>query len=226
MREWYEACDECGIHPEERVNRWINMHNFLISDMTFTDFPPPTTHAKGIPIITFEALLQGISIRILLYGLSLGATFNNCAISTLGIESLFSTLSKADFTLTGCPKATQIHQIIPIMMDYNTHKHNPDKIFKMDGRKGAPYPYYDMDKVINSTSNEDVNAVAKAVQFKAHNFDKYVKCNKKRFKFNTNIDGLNTTQRGRQTVTGDFYKLDMSKLTGLDLLGLLHDRNI
>ena len=180
VREWYEACDECGIHPKERVNRWINMHNFLISNMTFSEFLPPTTHAKGIPIITFEALLQGISVRILLYGLALGDTFNNCAISTLGMESLFSTLSKADFTLTGCPKAMQIHQSIPIMINYNIHKHNPDKIFKMDGRKGAPYPYYDMEKVIQSDSNEDVNTDAGAVQLKPHNFDKYVKHNKKK----------------------------------------------
>ena len=128
-REWYEACDERGIHPKEQVNRWIHIHNFLTKDITFTEYPPPTKHHKGIPIITFEGILQGISTRLILYDLALAGTFNNCAISTLGIENFFSTLLKADFTMTGCPKAVQIHQIIPIMMEYNTQKHNTNKFF-------------------------------------------------------------------------------------------------
>ena len=105
------------------------MHNFLTKDITFTEYPPATKHHKGIPIITFEGILQGISTRLILYDLALAGTFNNRAISTLGIENFFSTLLKADFTMTGCPKAVQIHQIIPIMMEYNTQKHNPNKIF-------------------------------------------------------------------------------------------------
>ena len=68
-----------------------------------------------------------------------------------GIEIFFSTLSKADFTMTGCPKAVQIHQIIPIMMEYNTQKHNPNKIFKMDSRRPTPYPCYNLD--VNITEN-------------------------------------------------------------------------
>ena len=86
--EWYEACDERGIDPKERVNRWICMHNFLTQNIDFTEYPSTTTH-KGIQIITFEGILQGISTRISLYGLVLGGTFNKRAISTLGIESYF-----------------------------------------------------------------------------------------------------------------------------------------
>ena len=137
--QWYKACDERGIHPEERIDRWINMSNFLVKDVNFSDYPCLTTNIKGIPIITYEGILQGISTRILLFSLSTSGTYNNRAISTLGIENFFSSLSKADFTITGCPKSMQIHKIIPVMMQYNTHKHNPDKIFKMDQRRGTPY---------------------------------------------------------------------------------------
>ena len=70
------------------------------------------THIKGIPIITYEGLLQGISTRIALYNVSQTGTYNNRAISALGIESFLSSLSKADLTMTGCPKATHIHRII------------------------------------------------------------------------------------------------------------------
>ena len=122
-----------------------------MQNINFTEYPPPTPHYKGIPITTSEGILQGISTRILLYRLALGGTFNNRAISTLGIKSFFSTLSKADFTMTGCLKAVLIHQIIPIMMEYNTQKHSPDKILKIESRRSAPYPCYNFD--INSKDN-------------------------------------------------------------------------
>ena len=108
------------------------MYNFLIKNVKFSDYPCPTTHIKGIPIIVYEGILQGISTRILLYSLSKSGMYNNRSISTLGIENFFSSLSKADFTMTRCPKSMQIHKIMPVMMQYNTHRHDPDKIFKMD----------------------------------------------------------------------------------------------
>ena len=138
--QWYKACDERGIHPEERIDRCINMYNFLVKDVNFSDYLCPTTHIKGIPIITYEGNLQEISTRILLYSLSTSGTYNNRATSTLAIENFFSSLSKVDFTMTGCPKSMQIHKIIQVMMQYNIHKHDPDKIFKMDQRRGTPYP--------------------------------------------------------------------------------------
>ena len=70
IHEWYEACDERGIMPEKHVNRWINLHKFLVQGINFEDFPPPGSHIKGIPCITYEGLLQCISTRINLYRLS------------------------------------------------------------------------------------------------------------------------------------------------------------
>ena len=167
VRQWYKACDEHGLHPNIRVNHWIEMHKFLTSGIHFDDYPMGSTHIKGIPIITYEGLLQGISTRISLYNISQTGTYNNRAISTLGIKSFFSTLSKADFTMTGCPKAMQIHKILPIMMDFQNHKHNLDTIFKIDLQRGAPYPYYNMEKV-SFTCNP-----SSQTQFKQHNFDQY-----------------------------------------------------
>ena len=92
------------------------MYNFLVKDVDFTNFPPPSTHIKGIPIVTYEGSLQGITTHIMLYQISMTKIFNNRAISTLGIESFFASLSKADMMMTGCPKAVQIHRILPIMI--------------------------------------------------------------------------------------------------------------
>ena len=127
--------------------------------------------------------------------------------------------------MTGCPEAVQIHQIIPIMMENNTQKHNSNKIFKMDSRRGTPYPCYNLD-VNNTESSSPTPNTSNSEQFKVHNFDKYVKTGKKRNKFNPTIGGPNVTQRGKLTVHGDNYKFNMSKLTGLQLLGMPEDTNI
>ena len=145
VRQWYKTCDEQGIHPNECVNRWITMHNFLTKNINFDKYPPPSTHVKAIPIVTYDDILKGISTRTLLYKLAWNLTFTNRAISTLAIESFFASLSKADFTTKGCPKATEIHRILLIMMQYNSYKHDPEKKFCMDSRQGAPYPHYDFE---------------------------------------------------------------------------------
>ena len=58
------------------------------------------------------------------------------------------------------------------MLDYHWHKHNLDKMFNMDCRRGAPYPHYNMDKV--NSMNVDAGS-DNSKQFKQHNFDIYQK---------------------------------------------------
>ena len=53
VRQWYKACDECGLHPNIRVNHWIEMHKFLTTGIHFDDYPMGSTHIKGIPIIMY-----------------------------------------------------------------------------------------------------------------------------------------------------------------------------
>ena len=184
------------------------MPNFLMEQLNLAEFPPPSTHVKGIPIITFKGLLWGISTRIMLYHFAKIGTFNNKAISTLCIESFFSSLSKADFTMTGCPKATQIHRTIPIMMMYNTMKHNPDKKFAMDVHQGVPYPGYELEPRSSSFSS----STSDNVQFKAHKFDLNSQCGKKHFKCNPSLGDIHSNERGKLTVLADHYKIN-SKLT-------------
>ena len=191
------------------------MYNFLAKDVNFSDYPCLTTHIKGIPIITYEGILQEISTRILLYSLSASGTYNNRAISTLGIKNFFSSLSKADFTMTGCPKSMQIHKIIPVMMQYNTHKHDPDKIFKMDQRRGTPYPSSNLEQ----KHALEENALSRS-QFKPHNFDVIQKEKHKRFKCSATIGGINDLDRGQQTLRSNYYTYDTSKLTNFEKLSL------
>ena len=78
---------------------------------------------------TFEMLLQATSLRIALYTLSSKHIFNHRAISTGGIESSFADLSIIEITGTGCPKAYQILKLMSILVEYNTAKHDPTKLF-------------------------------------------------------------------------------------------------
>ena len=126
-------------------------------------FPAPSMHVKGIPIVTYEGILHGISTRILLYKLAQNLTFNNKAILTLAIESFFASVSKADFTMTGCPKATQIQRILPNIMQFNSYKYDPEKKFCIDSRQGAPYLHYDLENRVTIPQH----AQCDDIQFKA-----------------------------------------------------------
>ena len=35
------------------------MHKFLTKNVNFDEYPPPSTHVKGIPIVTYKGILQG-----------------------------------------------------------------------------------------------------------------------------------------------------------------------
>ena len=69
-RNWYEACDKHGIATLQRLQYMQNMFNHLISWVDFTDFPPPSEYIRGMPIQTFEMILQNISTSMQLFACS------------------------------------------------------------------------------------------------------------------------------------------------------------
>ena len=87
------ACDEWGISIENRLQWLVNMQKYMLQFYDPKNYPPPSTHIYGLPLPTFEMLLQSTSIRIALYLVLEFHTFNHRAISTRGIESSFSDLS-------------------------------------------------------------------------------------------------------------------------------------
>ena len=167
----------------------------------------------------YEGILQGISTRILLYKLACNITFNNRAISTLAIESFFAVLSKAGFTMMGCPQATQIYRNLPIMMQYNSYKHDPEKKFCMDSRQGTPYPHYDLEARVTIPQP----AQSDDIQFKSHSFDMFCKTTKTCFKVNLTVRGVHSTEHGKLMVRADNYKINLSKLSVAQKLNLPED---
>lgn len=221
VRQWYKACDERALSPSERIDRFLAMHFYLTRNNNFNTFPPPSTHYRGIPIVTYEGILQNISTRLSLYQLARGNKYNHRAISTLGVESFFSDLSRVDFTQTGCPKACQIPKIMSAVCEVNNHKHNPSKGFTMDQRRGAPYPATLMDQHVPYATSSPKSTQNVGI-FNTHAFDYFPRKHKKRNKYKPNIALPNETERGKLSIR-HLYRRNEFKLTALQRLSLPKD---
>ena len=83
-RAWHSACNMRGIHADKHVKCLYNMHEFLTRGIDFDDFHSPfTNYVKGMPIQTYEAILQNILTQLQLYTFAHGENYNACSISML-----------------------------------------------------------------------------------------------------------------------------------------------
>ena len=97
IQNWYKACDERGMAVNDRLTNLYKMYEYLSSLIYLNNYPPMKTHICGIPIRTYEALMQSISTRFTLFHLSSTHSYNARAISTLAVESFFSDLNHLNF---------------------------------------------------------------------------------------------------------------------------------
>ena len=90
---WHEACDQHGVTANMRVACLYEMYGFLTQNANF-DVYPSHHYYRGMPIVTYEALLQNKTTRIQLYQYADGNTYNSRSISTLCNESFFSDITR------------------------------------------------------------------------------------------------------------------------------------
>ena len=146
VRNWYEACDERGIDPIQRLRNLEAMQYHLKSLFNYYNtYPPPSRYIHGMSVQTFEALLITISSRFTLYSISDIGHYNHRAISTLGIESFFSELTRMEFSGLGTPKSCDIPKLISHIIQLNQVRHDPDRGFEFTLTKDSVYPYYLME---------------------------------------------------------------------------------
>ena len=126
VRNWFESCDERGITTFERLYNLQRMYNFLDAKLDYTDFPPPTQYIEGMPVQTYECIMQGISTRMALYASS-DLPINQRSISTLAVESFFSQLTQMEFTGLGCPKSVDIPRLITHVTELNNVRHDANR---------------------------------------------------------------------------------------------------
>ena len=77
VRTWHSACNMTGIKADKCVQCLYEMHKFLMKDINFDDFPSPIgRYIKGMPIQTYEAILQNILTHLQLYTFAHGGNYN------------------------------------------------------------------------------------------------------------------------------------------------------
>ena len=97
VRHWHSACNMRGISVDERIWKLYDMHEFLAQDVNLDHFPLKyTRYICGMPVQTYKAILQNISMRLQLYKFAFDGCYNVHAVSTLSNESFFSDLTCLD----------------------------------------------------------------------------------------------------------------------------------
>ena len=162
VRNWYKACDERVMAVNERLEIFYKMYEYLSSLMYLNHYPPMKTHICGIPIRTYEALMQSISTRFKLFHFSSTHSYNARAISTLAIESFFSDLNRFEFSGLGAPKSVDIPKLITHIVHVNTTKHDPKHGFEFTTSTRDNYPCYLLSSNVSLPAQHD---------FQTHPFD-------------------------------------------------------
>ena len=140
VRNWFEACDEQEIDAYTRMKHLNEFSDFLAELIEWEEMPPPINYIKGMPVPTYEALMQGITTRLQLFSLT-NKPINQWAVSMVGIESFFSDLTDMEFSSLGCPIAVDIPCLITHVTELNSIKHDLQRGFSFNTTNRGAYPY-------------------------------------------------------------------------------------
>ena len=79
---------------DECIEYLYDMHTFLMKGIKFKDFPSVLCYRyiHGMPVQTWEAIMQLISTRLYLYSMAHGNTYNTRSVLTVASESFFADL--------------------------------------------------------------------------------------------------------------------------------------
>ena len=64
IRRWYEAEDDSNLSAFDRCRRRIELRTWLLEEVDLAYFPPANQYVKGIPIVSYEALLVHIERKL------------------------------------------------------------------------------------------------------------------------------------------------------------------
>ena len=148
VRNWFEDCDEWGIDDYIRVKYLQDFSNFLAELVMWDDWPPPYSYIQGMPVPTYEAIMQGISTRLQIFALS-NMPINQRSILTVGIESFFSEITAMEFSGLGCSKAVDIPRLISHITELNTIRHDVNHGFVFNTNNHGAYPYDSLEPPID-----------------------------------------------------------------------------
>ena len=129
MHNWFNACNEWRLRADEWVEYLYDMHTFLLKDIKFSDFPSVLCgrYIRGMPVQTWEAILQLTSTQLYLYSMAHDNIYNTRSVSTLASKSFFADLKQMDKEGHGYPKAANMDKVIGKTVNINAFKHKANK---------------------------------------------------------------------------------------------------
>lgn len=211
FRFFFKALNERGMSADERLAWMFDMQQFLLKGVSMDTFPPQfnMNYVNGMPIKTYEAILQMISNRFSLYGLAKGKTYNIRSVTTLPCESFFSDLTRADREGHLYPKAANIARIIGKCVTLNYAKHNPRKTYDICTSNKSAYPVHlaldDRERYESETAS-DFDGIYRDHFFDYVNDHARARC--RREDVSKGLNPLRTVQGVRQWFRADESKLN------------------
>ena len=193
---WHRACGERGMAADDL---WL-FRTYLVKDVDFNRFPAPSAYVKGIPILTYSALLQNISVQLLLYKLCKYGTYNARYISSLVCESFFSMVTAKELYDNGCPKAADVPKIMSHIITIETSKNRSDLNFHIQTVKKPLYP------VQRETGQYLSDDTISSSYYPNHPFD--IQHKKRKARNFKDVTGENSPFRGGRSVCSKGFKVD------------------
>nr|XP_022290428.1 uncharacterized protein LOC111102067 [Crassostrea virginica] len=140
LRNWFNAEDEPGIPANIRCQYRLHMRQWLLEGYPLGQFPPVTRYVRGIPIVSYEALVLQCERKLQMYDHVPGNTYNARATGSQEVEQFFSTFRDLDPTGKGTPKPDVIPDMMATVVEINNFRLNPDKPFHIKTSKAEVYP--------------------------------------------------------------------------------------
>ena len=125
IRNWYEACDAPGITAERRVRFLVEMRQFLLSNVSFSQFPPPTRYINKIPTVTFEGILLDIDTKIQLHWYA--GSYNIRGVGSLAAETTVGVLQQLNPVSSVSIKARDVPSLVSNVVEVMTCKLDPNR---------------------------------------------------------------------------------------------------
>ncbi|MEW8547710.1 MAG: hypothetical protein AB2693_29735 [Candidatus Thiodiazotropha sp.] len=97
-----------------------------MQDYKIGKFPPPTRYVRGIPIVTFEALIVHVERKLQLYAFVPDHMYNVRATGSQEVEN-FSTFRDLEPTGKGIPKPDIIPEMMAAVAEVDNFRLNPEK---------------------------------------------------------------------------------------------------
>ncbi|XP_033725248.1 uncharacterized protein LOC117315212 [Pecten maximus] len=226
VRNWYEASDKAGMLAFERVQKLLEMRDFLLTGIDFGQFPPPGRYIKQIPIVTFEGMCIDIDTKLQMYGMA--GTYNIRSVESLAAETTVGILQSLSPISQVPIKARDVPSLMSNVAEVMTCKMSTDRGFYMrTSRNSGVYPVHESDvqadqddaTVASKSTSNLLTKFSTNIVLRDHPFDKPERGRvSRKMRFGT-ISKPMEPSRGAMPVR-QWHKTDESKILATKRLGI------